>query len=70
MGAECNCLKDDKENEFRIGADIYSFKKMVCKKLISIKIINIIYYRFYQEHQVKKYFMGKIVHMIKKLEIK
>ena len=29
MGAECNCLKDDKENEFIIGSENYKFKKMV-----------------------------------------
>ena len=30
MGAECNCIKEDQENEFRIGSDNYYFKKMVC----------------------------------------
>ena len=29
MGVECNCLKDDKENEFIIGSENYKFKKMV-----------------------------------------
>ena len=40
MGAECNCLKDDKEDEFRIGSDAYSFKKIVSHK--NIKLLNFI----------------------------
>ena len=40
MGTECNCLKDDKEDEFRIGSDVYSFKKMVSHR--NIKILNFI----------------------------
>ncbi len=29
MGGDCNCIKDDKENEFQLGEGVYSFKKMV-----------------------------------------
>ena len=36
MGAECNCVKDDKEEEFRIGSGNYSFKKMVYNKYFNI----------------------------------
>ena len=34
MGTQCNCLKDDKDTEYTIGRDEYSFKKMVCKNKI------------------------------------
>ncbi len=30
MGADCACVKEDRENEYRIGTDNYYFKKMVC----------------------------------------
>ena len=36
MGAECNCVKDDKEEEFRIGSGNYAFKKMVYNKYFNI----------------------------------
>ena len=32
MGAQCNCLKDDKDTEYTIGKDEYAFKKMAQRR--------------------------------------
>ena len=39
MGAECSCVKHDKEQEYTIGEGVYSFKKIVCNEIIKI-ILN------------------------------
>ena len=44
MGAECNCIKDEKEEEFRIGSDKqYFFKKMVYNIYFNTNKIIFIY---------------------------
>ena len=42
MGAECSCVKGDKEQEYVIGSGAYSFKKFVCNEIIKI-ILNYFY---------------------------
>ena len=63
MGADCNCIKDDKENEFTIGSDKYSFKKMVCynnhPNLIFIKIFNYYFIQIVPRTKSEEMFYGK-----------
>ena len=30
MGADCTCVKNDKEEEYIIGKEQYTFKRIVC----------------------------------------